>query len=197
LVTKVGVKLSDFGLARIASAAGDETVTMAVMGTPAYMAPEQWEGQPGDARSDVYALGCVLYELLTGKRAAPDRSAVDPPAIEHMIKRCLEKDPDDRWQSARDLRHAIELPTGGAKQARNPWRERAAWIGAALLACLGAYLLSPRSASPPSPPATLRRRSGESLASSPSCDFIRWSSTASTVVVPLTEKAAAGAPKLF
>src|SRR5215472_9664332 len=57
LVTKIGIKLLDFGLARIASAAGDETVTMAVMGTPAYMAPEQWEGKPGDARSDICAFG--------------------------------------------------------------------------------------------------------------------------------------------
>ena len=62
LVTKAGVKLLDFGLARV-GASPDETATIAqgVMGTPAYMAPEQWEGKPGDARSDIYALGCVLY----------------------------------------------------------------------------------------------------------------------------------------
>ena len=70
MVTKAGVKLLDFGLARIASGSGDETITMAVMGTPAYMSPEQWEGKPGDARSDIYAFGCVLYEMLTGKRVA-------------------------------------------------------------------------------------------------------------------------------
>ena len=64
LVTKAGVKLLDFGLARMA-ASPDETVTMGegVMGTPAYMSPEQWQGKPGDARSDIYAFGCVLLPL--------------------------------------------------------------------------------------------------------------------------------------
>jgi serine/threonine protein kinase len=82
MVTKAGVKLLDFGLARVA-ASPDDTMTMAegVMGTPAYMAPEQWEGKPGDARSDIYAFGCVLYEMLTGKRTAANREAVEPVAI--------------------------------------------------------------------------------------------------------------------
>src|SRR5262249_47741927 len=70
LVTKAGVKLLDFGLARISDA--EATQTMGVMGTPAYMSPEQWEGKPGNARSDIYSFGCVLYEMLTGKRAAQD-----------------------------------------------------------------------------------------------------------------------------
>src|SRR5579864_2100595 len=65
LVTKQGIKLLDFGLARITT--GDHTLTMAgeVAGTPAYMAPEQWEGKPGDARSDIYSFGCLLHEILT------------------------------------------------------------------------------------------------------------------------------------
>ncbi len=69
LITRQGVKVLDFGLADIA---GDPalTATGAVMGTPAYMAPEQWEGKPADARSDIYAFGCVLHEMLTGKRAS-------------------------------------------------------------------------------------------------------------------------------
>jgi len=95
MVTKSGVKLLDFGLARLALPSGDETVTMAVMGTPAYMAPEQWEGQPGDARSDIYAFGCVLYEMITGKRVAQDRTPVDPPQAESVIRTCLEKDADE------------------------------------------------------------------------------------------------------
>ncbi len=68
LITKQGVKVLDFGLADIA---GDPalTATGAVMGTPAYMAPEQWAGKPADARSDIYGFGCVLHETLTGKRA--------------------------------------------------------------------------------------------------------------------------------
>jgi serine/threonine protein kinase len=117
MVTKAGVKLLDFGLARIASGPGDETITMAVMGTPAYMSPEQWDGKPGDARSDIYAFGCVLYEMLTGKRVAKERSAVEPGAIEHIIERCLAKDPDDRWQSARDVRHALESPGPASRRA--------------------------------------------------------------------------------
>jgi eukaryotic-like serine/threonine-protein kinase len=104
---------------------------MAVMGTPAYMAPEQWEGKPGDVRSDIYAFGCVLYEVLTGKRATQERTA-EPPAVNSIIKRCLEKDPDDRWQSARDLRHAMDLPASGSAPERSPWRERAAWMAASI-----------------------------------------------------------------
>ncbi len=78
LVTKQhGIKLLDFGLARIASGSADSTLTQAgeKIGTPAYMAPEQWEGKPGDARTDIYCFGCVLYEMLTGKRAAQDGRA--------------------------------------------------------------------------------------------------------------------------
>jgi Tol biopolymer transport system component/predicted Ser/Thr protein kinase len=148
LVTKAGVKLLDFGLARIA-ASPDETMTMAVMGTPAYMAPEQWDGKPGDARSDVYAFGCVLYEMLTGKRAAQERAPVEPPAIEQIIKRCLEKDPDDRWQSVRDLRHATELPAGSAMPMQNPWRERAVWIAASVVLLAAVVWFAVGRGSPP------------------------------------------------
>src|SRR5712692_9640143 len=66
LVTRQGIKLLDFGLARVAPGENDLTLTVkgTVMGTPAYMAPEQWEGKPADARSDIYAFGCVLFEML-------------------------------------------------------------------------------------------------------------------------------------
>jgi Tol biopolymer transport system component len=142
LITKTGVKLLDFGLARI-TASPDETMTMAVMGTPAYMAPEQWDGKPGDARSDIYAFGCMLYEMLTGKRAARERAPVEPPVVEAIVKRCLEKDPDDRWQSARDLRHSLELvgpssnPPTMAK-SRSYW---AAWAVAAISVAIALFLL--------------------------------------------------------
>jgi hypothetical protein len=119
LVTKLGVKLLDFGLARMESP--DATATMAAVGTPAYMAPEQWEGKPGDARSDIYSLGCVLYEMFTGKRMPlQERLAVEPVAVESVVERCLRKEPDERWQSARDVRHALEMlaSTAGTKETK-------------------------------------------------------------------------------
>ena len=86
LVTKAGVKLLDFGLARVSDA--DATVTMGVMGTPAYMSPEQWEGKPGDARSDIYAFGCVLYEMADGQeggaRARCDRATHNGARCAHV-----------------------------------------------------------------------------------------------------------------
>ena len=159
MVTKAGVKLLDFGLARIAHRSGDSTVTLPgeVMGTPAYMAPEQWDGQPGDARVDIYAFGCVLYELLTGKRAAQELSGLEkqPTALASVLRTCLEKDPDERWQSARDLRRALALPIPdrGPGDHDTPWRERAAWILAAALA-VGlsvALFFSARTSRAPSP----------------------------------------------
>jgi hypothetical protein len=119
LVTKLGVKLLDFGLARTQSP--EATATMAAVGTPAYMAPEQWEGKPGDARSDIYSLGCVLYEIFTGRRMPlQERLAVEPGAVESMVERCLRKEPDERWQSARDVRHALEMlaSTAGTKETK-------------------------------------------------------------------------------
>ena len=139
MVTNAGVKLLDFGLARIA-ASPDETMTMAVMGTPAYMAPEQWEGKPGDARSDIYAFGCVFYEMLTGKRTSPEQSPVKPAALESLIQRCLENDPDERWQSARDIRYSLDaaLPSPPlAAPRRVPW---VAWIAAAVFAIAAATI---------------------------------------------------------
>src|SRR5262249_27721079 len=121
LVTTSGVKLHDFGLARTAvgigaDAATDPQLTQPgqLMGTPAYMAPEQWEGKSGDARSDIYALGCVLYEMLTGRQAAQERTDVQPAAIDAVVRTCLERDPEQRWQSARDVRRALELPIATA-----------------------------------------------------------------------------------
>jgi len=114
LVTKHGIKLLDFGLARMAHGSGDQTLTQtgAAMGTPAYMSPEQWEGKAADARSDIYSFGCVLYELLTGERPGENRTAVQPAALECVIAGCLAglaRAPDERWQSARDIKRALGL----------------------------------------------------------------------------------------
>lgn len=112
MVTRSGVKVLDFGLARIAQP--DETMTAShvIQGTPAYMAPEQLEGERCDARTDIYALGLVLYEMATGKRLKQD----EPPALNdfperlaHVVERCLAKEPDDRWQSARDVKRRTRV----------------------------------------------------------------------------------------
>jgi len=142
LLSKQGIKLLDFGLAQIA-AGQDATITQmtqtgAVMGTPAYMAPEQREGRQADARSDIYSFGCVFYEMLTGKRVSADRTAVAPP-LEDILRTCLEKDPDERWQSARELKHALRW-AGDMKPERAvaaPSRSRfakAGWIAAGVVA---------------------------------------------------------------
>ncbi len=87
----------------------DETVTASrmMMGTPAYMAPEQREGKPADARTDIYAFGCVLYEMLTGARVGPQRKRIRPRKLEKIVNRCLEEDPGRRWQSAAELQREL------------------------------------------------------------------------------------------
>ena len=132
LSTKSGVKLLDFGLAKHTQSnesRGDVTVTQpiteagTIVGTLNYMSPEQAEGREADYRSDIFSFGCVLYELITGKKAFDGRSPASviasvltaepaplastqplaPLALERIVRRCLAKDPDQRWQSARDL----------------------------------------------------------------------------------------------
>jgi Tol biopolymer transport system component len=139
LVTKQGIKLLDFGLARMTTSSADSTLTMKgdVLGTPAYMSPEQWEGKPGDARSDVYCFGCVLYEMLTGKRATQDRGPVEPVALDSIVRTCMEQDPEDRWQTARDIRRAMTLPTPAVPKPSRTWQ----WIAVAALVLLAAVLL--------------------------------------------------------
>ncbi len=124
LVGRQGVKLLDFGLAHLEGGPEDPTLTRPgmVMGTPAYMAPEQWEGKPADVRSDIYAFGCVLYEILSGKRASQERKPVSSESLERVLTTCLEKDPDERWQSARDIKHALDIqPTSPAPVPARGW----------------------------------------------------------------------------
>jgi eukaryotic-like serine/threonine-protein kinase len=107
MLTKSGVKVLDFGLAIWE---GDETHAAGriVMGTPAYMAPEQREGKPADARADIYSYGCVLYEMLTGARATPERKRVASKSLEKIVSGCLATDPAQRWQTAAELVAALE-----------------------------------------------------------------------------------------
>src|SRR5215471_9049746 len=110
MIAKSGVKVLDFGLAKSEQ---DETATISrmVMGTPAYMAPEQREGKPADARSDIYSFGCVLYEMLTGARAGSQRKRIPSRKLERIVSRCLEEDPGRRWQSAAELqRELVAVP---------------------------------------------------------------------------------------
>lgn len=165
LATRQGIKLLDFGLAKMPSEEpapplDGRTITEAltgrgvVLGTPQYMAPEQIEGKAADARSDIFALGCVLYELVKGKRAfeGPTTSSVAaailarepeplqaPPMIERVIRTCLAKDPEDRYQNARDVKLALELASAGVPEAPKH-RKPSIWIAAAVSCLITGYL---------------------------------------------------------
>lgn len=149
LLTKSGVKLLDFGLAKHgkpADSSGDFTMTQpitgagVIVGTLNYMSPEQAEAKEADYRSDIFAFGCVLYELITGRKAFDGSSPASviaslltaepaplssvqplaPPALERVIRRCLAKDPDQRWQSARDLREELKWIAESGSDAVRP-----------------------------------------------------------------------------
>ena len=184
------VKILDFGLAALHEGEADPsratdtrshpTDTGVVLGTAGYMAPEQARGEPADHRADVFALGAILYELLSGRRAfsgssraetlvailkdePPDLAGVQtrvPAPLDRIVRRCLDKRPDDRFHSAHDLALALEAvaETGGGASApdrqRKPWNVRG-WAAAVLLlglAGLGGVALGRRTttASPPS-----------------------------------------------
>src|SRR5690349_4530258 len=139
MIAKSGVKVLDFGLAK--SGAG-ETVTAShmVVGTPAYMAPEQREGKPADARSDIYSFGCVLYEMLTGGRVTAHRMRIPSRRLEKIVNRCLEQDAARRWQSAAELQREL----GNVAAGTSPWKAVTAAAGiVAVFAAAYAYLHRP------------------------------------------------------
>ncbi len=145
------VKIVDFGLAKLAGG-GQLTQTGVTMGTVAYMSPEQARGTPVDARTDVWSLGVVLYEMLTGERPfrgeyeqailyailneSPPPVADVPPAPAHIIARCLEKDPDRRYASAAELEADLER---AGREPDMPARRPSRWLQ--LLRVAGIVLL--------------------------------------------------------
>ena len=177
MLTSSGVKLLDFGLAKLAAPLSSDaafsvlptqartnlTAEGTILGTVQYMAPEQLEGKEADARTDIFALGAVLYEMATGKKAFQGASHASlitaimsakpqpvsavqtliPRSLDHVVEKCLAKDPEERWQSAKDVGSELEwilhLPPaseehGGSRPGRSRTRERLAWSIAALLA---------------------------------------------------------------
>jgi len=196
VLTAAGAKLLDFGLAKadppvatrvtltdmtpVTPRATPMTVEGAIVGTVQYMSPEQVEGKEADARSDIFSLGSVLYEMVTGERAFPGNSQFSvasailekepkpirtlqpftPPALERTIQVCLAKDPDERWQSAGDLWKELRWIAEGSSQTGAPialprakFRLRIALIVVLLLGAItvGSLLLLSRYGRAPKP----------------------------------------------
>jgi serine/threonine-protein kinase len=147
------VKALDFGLAKLTEKSDESatvpTQTMAIAGTPGYLAPEQLQGKPADARSDLFAFGCVLYELLSGQRAFPGNTLAAslastalaqpkpiqglPYPLENLLRRCLRKDPVRRAQSMGDVRVALEdlkedSEAGGGTEVPRQAEARPTWL---------------------------------------------------------------------
>jgi Tol biopolymer transport system component len=152
MLTRTGAKLLDFGLAKLR---GNEhegdlaehsnlptepigiTGEGTIVGTFQYMAPEQLEGGPVDGRTDIFAFGAVLYEMITGRKAFTGKSRasligailkdeppaistiqkMSPPALDHVVKTCLAKDPEERWQCARDLMRELKWVAESSSEA--------------------------------------------------------------------------------
>lgn len=193
------VKLLDFGLAKLpeaqaASAAGTltslptvaQTLTAegTIVGTFQYMSPEQLEGKQADARSDIFAFGAVLFEMITGRRAFEGHSQaslisavmkddpppvstlqpVSPPALDRLIRRCMAKDAEDRWQSVHDLVDELRwisensslVATAPAVAARRKWKFGTASVAAAVFALAFAALAFVHFREKPSVPHTMR-----------------------------------------
>jgi dipeptidyl aminopeptidase/acylaminoacyl peptidase len=182
MLTKSGVKLLDFGLAKTALPAVKSSSATSlptempraitqqgtILGTFQYMAPEQLEGREADARSDIFSFGAVLYEMATGRKAFEGKSQaalisailkdepapistvapMTPPALDRVVKTCLAKDPEDRFQTAHDIKLQLQWIAEGGSQVglpapvahRRKSRERLAWGLAAAAAAAVAVL---------------------------------------------------------
>jgi eukaryotic-like serine/threonine-protein kinase len=183
MLTKAGAKLMDFGLAKATAAPPASSLTMTlsgpsadqpltekgtVMGTFQYMSPEQIEGKDTDVRSDIFAMGAVLYEMATGRRAFTGKTQgsivaailaaepqpistiqpMSPPAFERVVKGCLAKDPEERLQAAHDVKLQLKWIAEGGSQAGIPaslasqpkTRERILWAASALLLAVSLVL---------------------------------------------------------
>jgi eukaryotic-like serine/threonine-protein kinase len=181
MITRVGAKLLDFGLAKVTELNVFDGATVqrpltqegTILGTFQYMAPEQIEAAEADARTDIFALGAMLYEMSTGQRAFIAKSRASliaaivkeqprpiseiqplaPPAFEHIVTKCLAKDPEDRWQSALDVAQELRWVGEGGSQvgvpapvaatkrsdARLAWSAAAVAIVVAIVATLMAW----------------------------------------------------------
>jgi serine/threonine protein kinase len=172
MLTKTGAKVLDFGVAKVrvleAATGLTQPTTLteegAILGTLQYMAPEQLEGKEADGRTDIFAFGAVLYEMVSGRRAFDGTSRADliagiierappslstvrsssPSAFDRLIKTCLAKDPEDRWQNARDLKRELQWieeglaspqapPQTSGKRKHTPWMLVTALLGTALI----------------------------------------------------------------
>jgi serine/threonine protein kinase/Tol biopolymer transport system component len=192
MLTTSGAMLLDFGLAKTAGLGAAAGLSMlpttppgltakgTILGTFQYMAPEQLEGHEVDARTDIFAFGSVLYEMLTGRKTFEGQSQasliaailereprpisawqpLSPPALDAVVQGCLAKAPDDRWQTAHDVKKQLQwLATSGspASVATTPSRRRVPWAwvpaGAGISLLVGAVgtALYPRRAEEPPP----------------------------------------------
>ena len=202
MLTKSGAKLMDFGLAKQAISPPSSGLSMTltspvdasplttkgtIVGTFQYMSPEQIEGKEADFRSDIFAFGAILYEMVTGKRAFEGKTTASmiaailasepqpiaaiqpmlPPALEHVIKICLAKDPDDRFQTVHDLKMQLEWIAEVGSRAGVPppvaayrkLRQRAAWAAAGIFALTTVALTMVFLHHAPAPPQTMHLRS--------------------------------------
>ncbi len=202
MLTKTGVKLLDFGLAKPLATAGARPISGAsslmteaqasqpltergtVLGTFQYMAPEQLEGGEADARSDIFAFGAVLYEMATGRKAFSGKSQASligsilrddppsiseaapmvPPALNRVVRTCLAKDPEDRFQTAHDVKLQLQWIQEGGSQAglpapvvaRRKNREKLAWAVAAVAIAAAAVAAFGWARRAPKPPRVVR-----------------------------------------